>query len=140
MTLPDALKVASLLALALLPVAGCRSDRPDRLQPPSSRHEALRQLARCTFDDLPSPEPPAREIEAALRRAIRQHRYRFAVRAGQCSTALDPTLQAHDESLRALARAWDALLPLIQAPEPDDIAIERAIRHIGNAWRTSAGR
>ncbi len=116
-------------------VLGCRRDHA--LTPPSTR-SVLRELARCTFDEV-NGDPTGAEIEAGVRRGLRADRNRFAVRAGNCGSVLDPATRARDSGLRALGDAWDELLPAAQASIPDDLLIERAIRHVGNAWRAVGG-
>ena len=115
--------------------AGCHRERtPSR---PTVR-SVLRELARCTFDEV-NGEPTGAEIEAGVRRALRSGRNEFAVRAGNCGTLLDASTRERDVRLRALGEAWDDLLPVTQATTPDDLRIERAIRHVGNAWRGANG-
>jgi hypothetical protein len=118
------------LACLLLAVGACRREAPRRL----TRAAAVRELALCAFDGL-GPEPSAPAVESAIRRALRKDRYAFAVRAGRCGTVLDAELRARDPAAAALGEAWDALLPRAQASAPDDIALERTVRHVGNAWR-----
>jgi hypothetical protein len=97
---------------------------------------AVSDLARCAFDEptpLLSDRPQAR-LEGALRRALRNDRYAFSVRAGRCASAVSEPLRASDARARALGEAWDGLLPLAQSPRPDDILLEQSIRRIGRAW------
>jgi hypothetical protein len=85
----------------------------------------------CTFDSPWPTDAPA--LEARIRREVRTDRMRLAERAGRCESLLHD----HDDipMAHAMADAWDELLPLIQAPTPDEIAIERVTRRLGDVWR-----
>jgi len=82
-------------------------------------------------------ERGAPALEAHIRRAINVDRYAFSVRAGRCVGAISDELRQRDPRARALAEAWEALLPKAQSPTPDDIELERAIRRVGLAWRAA---
>jgi hypothetical protein len=122
-------------------LAGCRS-KPAATEPATAR-AAVEELARCAFDEGESllSERPQSRVEGALRRALRRDRYAFSVRAGRCAGALGPGLRARDTGARALAEAWEELLPLAQATTPDEIFLERSVRRIGVRWSAAlAGR
>ena len=110
----------------------------DRAAAPASSRSVLRELSRCTFDEA-NGEQTGAEVEAGIRRALRTDRNQFAVRAGNCGSILDPATRERDPGLHALGDAWDEMLPAAQASLPDDLLIERAIRHVGNAWRGASG-
>lgn len=130
---------ALLATLSIVALFACRSNTSSA---PKSFDQSVDELARCAFDEPSAMLAPNGQaaIESAIRRAIREDRYRFAVRAGRCSGALDETMRTNDPRARALGDAWDALLPLAQAPSPEDITLERAIRRIGVAWRAARPR
>lgn len=114
------------LALAALAVTAC-----ERAQTaPSSPRAAMAELARCALDgvgDAPRPDV----LEAALRRALRDGRSRFALRAGRCEEALSA---ARDPCLDPLRARWSSLLTEAQRPEGDVIFSDVAVRRVGEAW------
>jgi hypothetical protein len=122
----------------IVPIAfvACRPSAPSAAL---TIERATDEMARCAFDDPSAMLAPNGQaaLEAAIRRALRDDRYRFSVRAGRCASAIDEGLRARDPRGRTLAEAWDALLPLAQAQSPEDIALERAIRRVGVAWRAA---
>lgn len=134
----DVILARTLVCTAMLTTLfACRRDAPS--EAPRTREAALRQLALCTFDGL-GPEPDAMRVEAAIRQALRRDRMAFAERAGQCESAISDELRTHDPAMRTLDEAWSALRSAAQTNPADQIALERAVRHIGNAWRTVARR
>lgn len=123
--------------LFILILCACRPAAPPAQR---SLSAAAREFAQCAFDQgepLFAPNGSS-AIEGAIRRELRADRDRFAVRAGRCSSALDPSLREREPRARALFDAWEAMLPLVQSPQPEDIAIDRAIRRVGLAWRAAA--
>jgi hypothetical protein len=134
--------VKGALALATLAaLGGCRPSAPSATQA-TTVTGAVSDLARCAFD---APEPllgPRAQVmlEGALRRELRADRYAFSVRAGRCASAVSESLRREDPRARALADAWEGLLPLAQAQSPDDIALEQWIRRVGRAWRDALRR
>jgi hypothetical protein len=136
-----ALRPSSPWLCALLAIAALA--RCERASPPEHSltfERAASELARCAFDE-PSAffsSAGARALESALRRAMREDRYRFAVRAGRCSSALPEPLRQRDPRASALFEAWESMLPLAQSSRLDEIALERAIRRVGVAWQPIA--
>lgn len=130
---------ATIVALIVCALGACR---PRVESAPRSFDQSVEELVRCVFDDPSAMLAPHGQaaLEASIRRALREDRYRFSIRAGRCGGALDERLRTSDPRARALGDAWDALLPLAQAQAPDDIALERAIRRIGVAFRGARGR
>ena len=114
--------------------------RPATAPAQRSLDGAAREFAQCAFDQSDALFAPSGSsaIEGSIRRELRADRDRFAVRAGRCSSALDPSLREREPRARALFEAWEAMLPLVQSPQPEDIAIDRAIRRVGLAWRAAA--
>ena len=70
---------------------------------------------------------------------VQSDRMRFAVRAGNCLSHVDQTVRASDPALRRLTDAFGVLLPIIQSATPDEIAMEREIRHISQQYRRAIG-
>lgn len=126
-------------ALSLVLVLNWCACRP-AAPPPRSIESAAREFAQCAFDQGDALFAPngSSAIEGSIRRALRADRDRFAVRAGRCASALDPALREREPRARALFDAWEAMLPLVQSPQPEEIAIDRAIRRVGLAWRAAA--
>lgn len=116
--------------LAALALAGCvRSARAPEETPERARGE----FAHC-LEDRFSQTPAAPELEAALRTQLRRDRRAAALRLGRCVEALTPALRERDARTRALGAAVDELLPLLQRAESDPIALDRGVRHLGDAW------
>ncbi len=108
--------------------------RESQRSPAHSRDaEELTELASCLFDRA-AVAPDAAFVESAIRRALRRDRLAFAERAGRCTQSLSDHAEV-PASWRAMATAWNELLPLAQQRDPTDLSLERAIRHVGNAWR-----
>lgn len=118
----------------LLALLACRREAPESARSPA---EARAEFARCVFDDVPADAPPAR-VEAAVRLALRRERAQFAVRAGRCEDALRVG-DATPACLAPLRARWGALLPVAQRPEVDAIALDVAVRRVGEAWRAAQG-
>lgn len=97
--------------------------------------EARAEFVRCVFDDVPADAPPAR-LEAALRLALRQRRAELAVRAGRCEDALRVG-EGTPACLAPLRARWGEMLPVAQRPEVDPIALDVAVRRVGEAWRAA---
>ena len=131
-----ALRRPSLVVIAVV-FAAMQCNRAAPVAPQATTASgAVSDLARCAFDD-PAPllaQRPQARLEGALRRALRDDRYAFSVRAGRCASAVSEPLRASDPRARALSEAWEALLPLAQSPRPDDILLEQSIRRISRAW------
>ncbi|MFO0647564.1 MAG: hypothetical protein U0326_15085 [Polyangiales bacterium] len=115
-----------LLALAL---AACERDAPRPVRAP---REAVRQLLRCTLDNL-GEEPSAARVEGAMRFELRRDRERFAARAGTCETALETEGGRH-ACVARLRERWARMLTVVQRPAADAIDQDVAIRRIGEAF------
>jgi len=100
---------------------------------PANRADAHEAFVRCMFDAPPAAHDGS-AMEAAVRRALRADRISFSLRAGRCEMVLE-AVRTRDVPTETFNRAWDELLPLAQASAPDDIALEQAVRHIGNTYR-----
>ena len=100
--------------------------------------EALRQWARCTFDDTRA-QPTAAELEASVRRALRRDRERFVARAGRCEDVLIVG-ESVPACLARLKERWDAMLPIAQRPVDDAIDLDVAVRRVGEAWTDAHAR
>lgn len=125
--------IGTTLAVAVL-AGACPSANPGSLATaPANVTEAREAFVRCVFDQ-PAARRDGSAFEAAVRRALRQDRLAFAIRGGRCETALDGAA-ASDPRTEVFARAWSDLLPRVQAREPDEVTVEQAIRHVGNAYR-----
>lgn len=135
------LRLASLFVAVLTALASgsCRSGNDGRARVASSLDEATQELVRCTFDDASAmrTDRGAAVLEAQIRRALKADRYAFSVRAGRCVGSISDVLRQRDARARALVDAWEALLVQAQSPTPDAIDLERAIRHVGIAWRNA---
>lgn len=118
-------------ALAWVAALGCHSS-PPAAAAPRTRADAIRGLVRCALDDQARD---ASAIESAVRRELRRDRHQFSLRAGRCARVLDAELRVREPALEALSAAWESLLVEAQRSRPDDIALERAVRHVGNAAR-----
>lgn len=99
---------------------------------------AMTELARCTLDGVEGTPDTAR-LEAAMRRALRGDRGRFAVRAGRCIDALSPST-GDRACLAGLRGRWDEMLPVIQRAAPDAIDDDLAVRRVGDAWTDALRR
>ena len=95
-------------------------------------------LLSCTFDDATASETPS-TLERQFRMQIRGDRMRFAVRAGNCLSHVDQSVRASNPALMGLTDAFSVLLPIIQSANPDEIAMEREIRHISQQYRRATG-
>lgn len=120
--------------LALLLLA-CEREAPRTTATP---HEALRQWARCTFEDARG-QSTAAELEASVRRALRHDRERFVARAGRCEDALIVG-ESVPPCLARLKERWDAMLPIAQRPVDDAIDLDVAVRRVGEAWTEANAR
>lgn len=117
---------------AIVAWSGCHRETPAPSSP-ANRTDAHDAFVRCMFDAPPAAHDGS-AMEAAVRRALRADRISFSVRAGRCEMVLE-SVRTRDAPTEVFDRAWDELLPLAQASAPDDIALEQAVRHVGNAYR-----
>ncbi len=116
-------------------VLGCRGAGDPSARTP---RDAMEILSRCALDDPPMPLDQA-HFEGAIRVSLHTDLRRFVTRAGRC----DDSLSVRGSIPPCLARlhtAWTAMLPMVQSPTRDAIAIEQAIRHVGNGWTEALTR
>ncbi len=107
----------------------CDREGPKPVRAP---REALRQLMRCTLDDVGEAPPPGR-LEGAMRVALRRDRAHFAARAGTCESALETEGGAHACVSRLRSR-WAEMLTVVQRPSPDAIDQDVAVRRVSEAY------
>ncbi len=103
-----------------------------------SAREAMQTLVQCAFNDVPV-DATADHVEAAIRRALHTERERFAGRAGRCEESLTVG-EATPPCLARVRREWATMLPVAESPTPDPIAVDRAVRHVGDAWTEARAR
>ena len=119
----------------ILLLLACEREPP---RPAATPREALRQWARCTFEDARG-QPTAAEFEASVRRALRRDRERFVARAGRCEDALIVG-ESVPPCIARLKERWDAMLPIAQRPVDDAIDLDVAVRRVGEAWTDANAR
>lgn len=98
----------------------------------------MNALAHCTDETL-TGDTHADQLEAMIRRSVAQRRAEFAVRAGRCEDVFGPS-ESTPACLLPLRTAWGRMLSVAQSPAPDPIALEVAVRHVGDAWNTARQR
>lgn len=115
--------------------AGCSRPEAVAVQSPQV---AMESLARCADPTLVGAVR-ADWLEGVIRQDATRDRAAFSVRAGRCEDLLGPSERTH-ECLRTLRLRWAEMLATVQSPTPDAIALDVAVRRVGDAWTEARTR
>ncbi|MBL8601528.1 MAG: hypothetical protein JNK72_06355 [Myxococcales bacterium] len=99
---------------------------------PAAPQEALREWVRCSLDGV-EPTADVAQLEGALRQGLRRDRVNLVVRGGRCEDSLGLGAATHP-CLAPLKTRWVQFLTVAQRPGADAIALDMAVRHVGERY------